>query len=223
MNSIAFSCQAQNIVLEAISALKPSVTGAYKKLGVREFHIPQSKCQITLCYTPQTHSQQGFEANVTYKCQNLTFRHFLKTQKSSVTRLYQGLQRFVVECQNGLAPRGKISRDFSSVYAPHSEKTLLCAQHPIYKYIGRVTLSPIIFISGCVGGDEKNIIISSTQNDHVPSSPNGLVLSLDLGTQTRWAVGGHDGIMSSGTKSHKPSRFEGLRSNCSVKKCREAF
>ena len=111
----------------------------------------------------------------------------------------------------------------SSVYAPHSEKTLLCAQHPIYKYIGRVTLSPIIFISGCVGGDEKNIIISSTQNDHVPSSPNGLVLSLDLGTQTRWAVGGHDGIMSSGTKSHKPSRFEGLRSNCSVKKCREAF
>ena len=96
MNSIAFSCQAQNIVLEAISALKPSVTGAYKKLGVREFHIPQSKCQITLCYTPQTHSQQGFEANVTCKC------------------------------QNGLAPRGKISRDFSSVYAPHSEKTLLC-------------------------------------------------------------------------------------------------
>lgn len=35
------------------------------------------------------------------------------------------------------------------------------------------------------------------------------MLSLDLGTQTGWAVGGHDGIMSSGTKSHKPSRFEG--------------
>jgi hypothetical protein len=136
--------------------------------------LSSTKYRVGSNFSPQTHSQQGFEANVTYKCQNLTFRHFLKTQKSSVTRLYQGLQRFVVECQNGLAPRGKISRDFSSVYASHSEKTLLCAQHPIYKYNGRVTLSPIIFISGCVGGDEKK------SSSHQPKMIMFLVAQTDL-------------------------------------------
>ena len=62
----------------------------------------------------------------------------------------------------------------SSVYAPHSEKTLLCAQHPIYKYIGRVTLSPIIFISGCVGGDEKK------SSSHQPKMIMFLVAQTDL-------------------------------------------
>ena len=35
------------------------------------------------------------------------------------------------------------------------------------------------------------------------------ILTLDLGTQTGWAVGGLDGVITSGTISFKPNRFEG--------------
>ena len=35
------------------------------------------------------------------------------------------------------------------------------------------------------------------------------ILSLDLGTQTGWAVGKLDGVITSGTISFKPNRFEG--------------
>ena len=35
------------------------------------------------------------------------------------------------------------------------------------------------------------------------------ILALDLGTQTGWALQSHNGIITSGTQSFKPQRFEG--------------
>lgn len=37
----------------------------------------------------------------------------------------------------------------------------------------------------------------------------GAVLALDLGTPTGWAIRSPDGIITSGTVSFKPSRFDG--------------
>ncbi|WP_246176681.1 crossover junction endodeoxyribonuclease RuvC [Parvibaculum sedimenti] len=35
------------------------------------------------------------------------------------------------------------------------------------------------------------------------------ILALDLGTSTGWAIRGHDGLITSGTVSFRPSRFDG--------------
>ena len=35
------------------------------------------------------------------------------------------------------------------------------------------------------------------------------ILALDLGTTTGWAVRGHDGLITSGTASFKPGRYDG--------------
>ena len=35
------------------------------------------------------------------------------------------------------------------------------------------------------------------------------ILALDLGTTTGWALRGHDGLITSGTASFKPGRYDG--------------
>ena len=35
------------------------------------------------------------------------------------------------------------------------------------------------------------------------------ILALDLGTTTGWALRGHDGLITSGTTSFRPGRFDG--------------
>ena len=42
-----------------------------------------------------------------------------------------------------------------------------------------------------------------------PSPTLGAVLALDLGTTTGWAMHGHDGLITSGTASFRPRRFDG--------------
>jgi len=49
-------------------------------------------------------------------------------------------------------------------------------------------------------------------SDDAPASTLGsakTVLALDLGTTTGWALRGYDGLITSGTVSFKPSRFDG--------------
>jgi hypothetical protein len=41
------------------------------------------------------------------------------------------------------------------------------------------------------------------------ANPQTKILALDLGTQTGWALQSHNGIITSGTQSFKPQRFEG--------------
>jgi len=50
--------------------------------------------------------------------------------------------------------------------------------------------------------------ISDDAPAHGPGSTK-TVLALDLGTTTGWALRGYDGLISSGTVSFKPSRFDG--------------
>ena len=38
---------------------------------------------------------------------------------------------------------------------------------------------------------------------------NRCILALDLGTATGWAIRGHDGLVTSGTVSLRPGRFDG--------------
>ena len=38
---------------------------------------------------------------------------------------------------------------------------------------------------------------------------NRCILALDLGTSTGWAIRGHDGLITSGTVSLRPGRFDG--------------
>ena len=38
---------------------------------------------------------------------------------------------------------------------------------------------------------------------------NRCILALDLGTSTGWAIRGHDGLITSGTVSFRPGRFDG--------------
>ncbi|SHF40354.1 hypothetical protein SAMN05444279_13711 [Ruegeria intermedia] len=45
----------------------------------------------------------------------------------------------------------------------------------------------------------------ATNGDVLPDT----VLALDLGTTTGWALHGHDGLITSGTVSFRPSRFDG--------------
>ena len=39
--------------------------------------------------------------------------------------------------------------------------------------------------------------------------PASCILALDLGTTTGWALRGHDGLITSGTTSFRPGRFDG--------------
>ncbi len=43
----------------------------------------------------------------------------------------------------------------------------------------------------------------------VNSSGHRCILALDLGTTTGWALRGHDGLITSGTASFRPGRFDG--------------
>jgi hypothetical protein len=43
----------------------------------------------------------------------------------------------------------------------------------------------------------------------VTSSSQRCILALDLGTSTGWALRGHDGLITSGTASFRPGRFDG--------------
>jgi len=43
----------------------------------------------------------------------------------------------------------------------------------------------------------------------VTSSNHRCILALDLGTTTGWALRGHDGLITSGTASFRPGRFDG--------------
>jgi hypothetical protein len=43
----------------------------------------------------------------------------------------------------------------------------------------------------------------------VPASCTPVLLALDLGTTTGWALRGHDGLITSGTVSFRPGRFDG--------------
>ena len=43
----------------------------------------------------------------------------------------------------------------------------------------------------------------------VTSSSHRCILALDLGTTTGWALRGHDGLITSGTASFRPGRFDG--------------
>ncbi len=42
-----------------------------------------------------------------------------------------------------------------------------------------------------------------------PIQTLGAILALDLGTTTGWAMRGHDGLITSGTASFRPRRFDG--------------
>ncbi len=42
-----------------------------------------------------------------------------------------------------------------------------------------------------------------------PTQTLGAILALDLGTTTGWAMCGHDGLITSGTVSFRPRRFDG--------------
>ena len=42
-----------------------------------------------------------------------------------------------------------------------------------------------------------------------PTQTLGAILALDLGTTTGWAMRGHDGLITSGTASFRPRRFDG--------------
>ncbi len=42
-----------------------------------------------------------------------------------------------------------------------------------------------------------------------PTQTLGAILALDLGTTTGWAMRGHGGLITSGTVSFRPRRFDG--------------
>ena len=42
-----------------------------------------------------------------------------------------------------------------------------------------------------------------------PAQGHRTILALDLGTTTGWAIRGFDGLITSGTVSFKPSRYDG--------------
>jgi hypothetical protein len=43
----------------------------------------------------------------------------------------------------------------------------------------------------------------------IPLAPDGAILALDLGTTTGWALRAPDGLITSGTVSFRPSRYDG--------------
>ncbi|MFN6978875.1 MAG: hypothetical protein ACK4OP_12170, partial [Gemmobacter sp.] len=65
------------------------------------------------------------------------------------------------------------------------------------------------------GADRELSVTSVTPvtNPPVPMREGGglvrCILALDLGTSTGWAIRGHDGLITSGTVSLRPGRFDG--------------
>ena len=51
--------------------------------------------------------------------------------------------------------------------------------------------------------------LGATPKTPMPPEPARTILALDLGTTTGWALRGHDGLITSGTASFKPGRFDG--------------
>ena len=51
--------------------------------------------------------------------------------------------------------------------------------------------------------------IGATPKTTPPPKPSCALLALDLGTTTGWALRGHDGLITSGTVSFRPGRFDG--------------
>ncbi len=61
------------------------------------------------------------------------------------------------------------------------------------------------------GNDETATVPGNERHPDIPSRQDRPkpVLALDLGTTTGWALRGYDGLITSGTVSFKPSRFDG--------------
>ena len=51
--------------------------------------------------------------------------------------------------------------------------------------------------------------LGATPKTPMPIEPARTILALDLGTTTGWALRGHDGLITSGTASFKPGRYDG--------------
>ncbi len=51
--------------------------------------------------------------------------------------------------------------------------------------------------------------VGATPKTPIPAEPARTILALDLGTTTGWAIRGFDGLITSGTASFKPGRFDG--------------
>ena len=51
--------------------------------------------------------------------------------------------------------------------------------------------------------------LGATPKTPMPTEPARTILALDLGTTTGWAIRGFDGLITSGTVSFKPSRYDG--------------
>lgn len=54
-----------------------------------------------------------------------------------------------------------------------------------------------------------NVKSDATLKAPAPFEPARTILALDLGTTTGWALRGHDGLITSGTASFKPGRYDG--------------
>jgi hypothetical protein len=65
-----------------------------------------------------------------------------------------------------------------------------------------------ITIGTQIGGSMSSAVIAET-GDSGPVNRAPCILALDLGTTTGWALHGHDGLITSGTVSFRPSRFDG--------------
>jgi hypothetical protein len=51
--------------------------------------------------------------------------------------------------------------------------------------------------------------IGATPETHIPPTASRTILALDLGTTTGWAIRGFDGLITSGTVSFRPGRYDG--------------
>ena len=51
--------------------------------------------------------------------------------------------------------------------------------------------------------------LGATPKTRLPPEPMRTILALDLGTTTGWAIRAHDGLITSGTVSFRPGRFDG--------------
>ena len=49
----------------------------------------------------------------------------------------------------------------------------------------------------------------ATPERHIPHAAARTILALDLGTTTGWAIRGFDGLITSGTASFRPGRYDG--------------
>ena len=51
--------------------------------------------------------------------------------------------------------------------------------------------------------------VGATPKMLMPADPSRTILALDLGTTTGWAIQDHDGLITSGTASFRPGRYDG--------------